>query len=92
MYTCYPLISYPDNEQLQAIYSAYLRPVLHHSLSSHPVWGAIKNIQALAHTMVTIYEQVSRVLNRIIKQNKAQNQTKQTNMSNSYTKITCLVI
>ncbi|CAB3978327.1 cytoplasmic dynein 2 heavy chain 1-like [Paramuricea clavata] len=51
-------IDYADNEQLQAIYSAYLRPVLHHSLSSHPVWGAVKNIQTLAHTMITIYEQI----------------------------------
>ena len=52
------LYSYADNEQLQAIYSAYLKPVLHHTLSSHPVWGAVRNIQTLANTMVTIYEQV----------------------------------
>lgn len=51
-------LSYADSEQLQVIYGSYLRPVIHHSLSSHPVWGAVRNIQALAQTMVSIYEQV----------------------------------
>lgn len=51
---------YPDRNQLQAIYGAYLYPVLNKTLSSHPVWGSIRNIQTLAGTMVSVYEQVSR--------------------------------
>ncbi|RDD40688.1 Cytoplasmic dynein 2 heavy chain 1 [Trichoplax sp. H2] len=45
-------------EDLRAIYGEYLRAILHHSLSSHPVWGSIKNVHTLAGTMVNIYEQV----------------------------------
>lgn len=51
--------SYADRDQLQAIYSAYLQPVLSSSLKSHPVWGAVKNIHTLAGSMVAVYEQVS---------------------------------
>ena len=51
--------SYADRDQLQAIYSAYLQPVLSSSLKSHPVWGAVKNVHTLAGSMVSVYEQVS---------------------------------
>ncbi|KAM7436007.1 Cytoplasmic dynein 2 heavy chain 1 [Porites harrisoni] len=51
-------ISYADRDQLQAIYSAYLQPVLSSSLKSHPVWGAVKNVHTLAGSMVAVYEQV----------------------------------
>ena len=51
--------SYADRDQLQAIYSAYLQPVLSSSLKSHPVWGAVKNVHTLAGSMVAVYEQVS---------------------------------
>lgn len=54
---CY--FSYADRDQLQAIYSAYLQPVLSSSLKSHPVWGAVKNVHTLAGSMVSVYEQVS---------------------------------
>ena len=54
----YFYFSYPDRDQLQAIYSAYLRPVLNLTLSSHPVWGSVKNVHALAGSMVAVYEQV----------------------------------
>ena len=50
---------YADQDQLQAIYSAYLQPVLSSSLKSHPVWGAVKNVHTLAGSMVAVYEQVS---------------------------------
>ena len=50
--------SYADQDQLQAIYSAYLQPVLSSSLKSHPVWGAVKNVHTLAGSMVSVYEQV----------------------------------
>jgi dynein heavy chain 2 len=49
--------SYPDREQLQAIYGAYLKPVLHRQLTSHPVWGNPAKIHALAGSMVQVYEQ-----------------------------------
>ena len=52
---------YADRDQLQAIYSAYLQPVLSSSLKSHPVWGAVKNVHTLAGSMVAVYEQVLRV-------------------------------
>ncbi|XP_074620352.1 cytoplasmic dynein 2 heavy chain 1-like [Acropora palmata] len=51
-------IGYADKDQLQAIYSAYLQPVLSASLKSHPVWGAVKNVHSLAGSMVAVYEQV----------------------------------
>ena len=51
-------LSYADKDQLQAIYSAYLQPVLSASLKSHPVWGAVKNVHSLAGSMVAVYEQV----------------------------------
>ena len=49
---------YPDNDQLQTIYGTYLTPVLHHSLSSHPVWGSTAKIHKLAGSMVQVYEEV----------------------------------
>ncbi|EDO28384.1 predicted protein, partial [Nematostella vectensis] len=49
---------YPDHSQLQAIYSAYLQPVLHKTLRSHPVWGSVRNIQTLAGSMVSVYDQI----------------------------------
>ena len=49
---------YSDRNQLQAIYSAYLQPVLSQRLRSHPVWGSVKNGHTLAGSMVSVYEQV----------------------------------
>ncbi|XP_069747277.1 cytoplasmic dynein 2 heavy chain 1 isoform X4 [Narcine bancroftii] len=51
-------INYPDREQLQAIYSAYLQPVLHKSLKKHLIWGNLTRIHQLASSLVQIYEQV----------------------------------
>ncbi|XP_013392185.1 cytoplasmic dynein 2 heavy chain 1, partial [Lingula anatina] len=51
-------IGYPEREQLQAIYSAYLKPVLHKQLSRHPVWGNPAKVHALAGSMVQVYEQL----------------------------------
>ena len=53
------LCSYPDDDQLQTVYSTYLSPVLHHSLASHPVWGATGRVHALTNSMVQVYQQVS---------------------------------
>uniref|UniRef100_W5MJK1 Cytoplasmic dynein 2 heavy chain 1 n=1 Tax=Lepisosteus oculatus TaxID=7918 RepID=W5MJK1_LEPOC len=51
-------IDYPDREQLQTIYSAYLQPVLHRSLKNHGAWGSAGKIHQLAGSMVQVYEQV----------------------------------
>ncbi|XP_064610087.1 cytoplasmic dynein 2 heavy chain 1-like isoform X3 [Liolophura sinensis] len=51
-------IGYPDREQLQAIYAAYLTPVLGKQLGRHPVWGNPSKVHALAGSMVQLYEQV----------------------------------
>ncbi|XP_032878557.1 cytoplasmic dynein 2 heavy chain 1 isoform X2 [Amblyraja radiata] len=51
-------INYPDREQLQAIYSVYLQPVLHKNLKKHPIWGSVTRIHQLASSLVQVYEQV----------------------------------
>ncbi|XP_026994578.2 cytoplasmic dynein 2 heavy chain 1 isoform X2 [Tachysurus fulvidraco] len=51
-------IDYPDREQLQTIYSAYLLPVLQRTLGNHPTWGSAGKIHQLAGSLVQIYEQV----------------------------------
>ena len=43
---------------MQAIYGAYLKPILHRQLEQHPVWGSPAKIHALAGSMVQFYEQV----------------------------------
>jgi dynein heavy chain 2 len=50
--------SYPDRDQLQAIYASYLTPVLSRQLTKHPVWSSASKINALASTMVQVYEQI----------------------------------
>lgn len=49
---------YPDNEQLQSIYGAYLQAALSSQLEKHQVWGNPSKVRALASTMVQVYEQV----------------------------------
>ncbi|XP_071483964.1 LOW QUALITY PROTEIN: cytoplasmic dynein 2 heavy chain 1-like [Diadema antillarum] len=51
-------IGYSDKEQLQSIYSAYLTPVLHRSLSNHPVWASPSRVSQLAGSMISVYQQV----------------------------------
>ncbi|XP_054598719.1 cytoplasmic dynein 2 heavy chain 1 isoform X1 [Nothobranchius furzeri] len=51
-------IDYPDREQLQTIYSAYLQPVLQHSLGSQAAWATTGKIHQLAGSLVQLYEQV----------------------------------
>ncbi|KAK6172722.1 hypothetical protein SNE40_016326 [Patella caerulea] len=52
------VVGYPDQEQLQTIYGAYLRPILHRQLSDHPVWSNKSKVNTLAGTMVQFYEQL----------------------------------
>ncbi|KAM3875467.1 cytoplasmic dynein 2 heavy chain 1 [Diretmus argenteus] len=51
-------IDYPDREQLQTIYSAYLQPVLQHSLGSQAAWASTGKTHQLAGFFVQVYEQV----------------------------------
>uniref|UniRef100_A0A3Q1BV91 Cytoplasmic dynein 2 heavy chain 1 n=1 Tax=Amphiprion ocellaris TaxID=80972 RepID=A0A3Q1BV91_AMPOC len=51
-------IDYPDREQLQTIYSAYLQPVLQHSLGSEEGWASTGKTHQLAGSLVQLYEQV----------------------------------
>ncbi|KAK7489861.1 hypothetical protein BaRGS_00018883, partial [Batillaria attramentaria] len=51
-------VGYPGREQLQSIYGAYLKPILHRQLSQHPVWGSASKVHALAGSMVQFYEQL----------------------------------
>lgn len=53
-----PFSSYPEREQLQNIYGAYLEPVLHKNLKNHSIWGSSSKIYLLAGSMVQVYEQV----------------------------------
>uniref|UniRef100_A0A8C9YLX3 Dynein cytoplasmic 2 heavy chain 1 n=1 Tax=Sander lucioperca TaxID=283035 RepID=A0A8C9YLX3_SANLU len=50
-------IDYPDREQLQTIYSAYLQPVLQHSLGSQASWASTGKTHQLAGSLVQLYEQ-----------------------------------
>ncbi|XP_022103094.1 cytoplasmic dynein 2 heavy chain 1-like isoform X1 [Acanthaster planci] len=50
-------IGYADQDQLQAIYSTYLKAVIHTRLPSHPVWGSVSKISQLARSMLQVYEQ-----------------------------------
>uniref|UniRef100_A0A9J7YQK8 Cytoplasmic dynein 2 heavy chain 1 n=1 Tax=Cyprinus carpio carpio TaxID=630221 RepID=A0A9J7YQK8_CYPCA len=51
-------IDYPDREQLQTIYSAYLKPVLQRTLGNDPTWSSAGKIHQLAGSLVQVYEQV----------------------------------
>lgn len=51
-------LSYPDREQLQAIYSAYLQPILQHGLGSQAAWASTGKTHQLAGSLVQLYDQV----------------------------------
>ncbi|CAG6004611.1 unnamed protein product [Menidia menidia] len=51
-------IDYPDKDQLQNIYSAYLQPVLQHSLGSQAAWASTGKTHQLSGSLVQLYEQV----------------------------------
>ncbi|KAG7470921.1 hypothetical protein MATL_G00119020 [Megalops atlanticus] len=51
-------IDYPDREQLQTIYSAYLQPVLQRSLGDQSTWSSAGKVHQLAGSLVQVYEQV----------------------------------
>nr|XP_023648221.1 cytoplasmic dynein 2 heavy chain 1 isoform X1 [Paramormyrops kingsleyae]XP_023648222.1 cytoplasmic dynein 2 heavy chain 1 isoform X1 [Paramormyrops kingsleyae] len=51
-------IDYPDREQLQTIYGAYLLPVLQKSLGERSPWGTPGKAHQLAASLLQVYEQV----------------------------------
>ncbi|XP_043928516.1 cytoplasmic dynein 2 heavy chain 1 isoform X1 [Protopterus annectens] len=51
-------IDYPAKEQLQAIYEAYLEPILQRNLKSQPAWGSPERLHQLSGSLVQVYEQV----------------------------------
>ncbi|MFT7803200.1 cytoplasmic dynein 2 heavy chain 1 [Arapaima gigas] len=51
-------IDYPDREQLQTIYGAYLQPVLQRTLGEQAAWGSVGRAHQLAGSLVQVYEQV----------------------------------
>ncbi|XP_029374274.1 cytoplasmic dynein 2 heavy chain 1 isoform X3 [Echeneis naucrates] len=51
-------IDYPDREQLQTIFSAYLQPVLQHSLGGQAAWASTGRTHQLSGSLVHLYEQV----------------------------------
>ncbi|KAJ3280883.1 Cytoplasmic dynein 2 heavy chain 1, partial [Borealophlyctis nickersoniae] len=50
-------ISYPDRDQLQAVYRILAQPIIASCLPSHKVWSLPKSVQKLASTIVSIYDQ-----------------------------------
>lgn len=50
--------SYPEQSELETIYSEFLTPVLQKNLSNHATWSSPSKAQQLAKSMVNIYEQV----------------------------------
>lgn len=52
-------IDYPTTDQLQAVYGAYLQPVILSSLHSHPFWSSTAKAHTLANSMITVYDKVS---------------------------------
>ena len=51
-------ISYPNKQQLEAIYTEYLKALLHDSFKAHAMWGSERNLKQLAKSTVQIYEQL----------------------------------
>ena len=51
-------MSYSGREELHSVYSAYLYPLLQVQVPNHPIWVTPKSVQALASSMMSVYEQV----------------------------------
>ena len=48
-------ISYPDRDQLQSVYAAYLNAAVAARLPGHPTWSDRKNLERLAATLLDLY-------------------------------------
>ncbi|TPX62627.1 hypothetical protein PhCBS80983_g00247 [Powellomyces hirtus] len=53
-------MAYPDQEQLQAIYRILVQPILFHSVPGHKTWSLPRNVEKLATTMISIYDEISK--------------------------------
>ena len=51
-------INYPDEEQLQIIYSNYLRTIFQHQLPNHRMWSSAGKVQQLALSMIHLYNEL----------------------------------
>lgn len=51
-------ISYPSKDQLNDIYTAYLKPVLNRLMPKHPIWSQNSKVKLLASTMIEVYSQI----------------------------------
>ena len=51
-------MEYSSSDQLQVVYGTYLQPVVHASLSAHPVWRSTGRLHSLAGSMMRVFEQV----------------------------------
>ncbi|TPX70937.1 hypothetical protein SpCBS45565_g01524 [Spizellomyces sp. 'palustris'] len=60
-------MSYPDREQLQVVYRILAQPLLNRSLPSHKIWGVSRNVQKLATSMISIYDQTTQRFTRDVR-------------------------
>ena len=51
-------LNYPNEDQLQTIYSNYLQAILQQQMPGHKVWSSNSKIQQLAMSMIRIYNEV----------------------------------
>eukprot|EP00960_Hanusia_phi_P074745 768303-Hanusia_phi.AAC.3 len=53
-------VSYPDNEQLQLVYSSYLRAIFNSYIPKHPTWSDKTSVDRLAGTLIGFYERLKK--------------------------------
>lgn len=51
-------INYPNEDQLQLIYSNYLRSILQQQLPNHRLWSSNTKVQQLALSMIHVYNEL----------------------------------
>ena len=51
-------INYPNEDQLQLIYSNYLRSILQQQLPNHRLWSSNNKVQQLALSMIHVYNEL----------------------------------
>ena len=58
-------MGYAEREQLQAVYSAYLRPILGRQLAKHPFWQSSAKVHALAGSMLELFERTRAAFSQV---------------------------
>lgn len=51
-------VGYPSTEQLQTIYSSFMKPVLEKQFKRHPIWSNASKVRSLSNCMIKLYEEV----------------------------------